>query len=285
MRGAVFGLDHKPNPEIEKKGMSIHVTPGLWFNYIAFNMEDPVVGGSKNKILRQAMNLAYDPTGAIEKFYLGLATRAHSPIPPAVFGFDPEYRHPYAGPNIEKAKALLASIGHPEGKGLPELTYDTTADSTYQQIGEYFKLQMAKIGIKVSINGVSWPELLARQKKKQFQICALSWVYDYPDVENAYQLAFGPNEAPGPNTMSYKNPEFDRLFKKMAVMRDGPDRLKIIAKLRDILAEDVPWIVTVNQAETRITHPWVHNFKTHQFEHGVEKYLRVDNLKRHEMIE
>ncbi|MBI3555151.1 MAG: hypothetical protein HY074_02660 [Deltaproteobacteria bacterium] len=278
--GDIFDLNHKARQTISEQGIEVFTTPGIWFNYVAFNMEDPVVGGEKNKFLRKAMALALDEGPMIEKFYLGLATRAETPIPPGIGGYEPSYRNPSREYNLVQAREILAKAGHANGQGIPELVYDLKSDMTYRQIGEYFQRSMAELGIRVSLNTVSWPELLSRVRRKQAQIWGITWQYDYPDAENGWQLLYSKNESPGSNESNYKNPKFDALYEKIALMRDSPERFALFAKMRDIFAQDVPWIITVNQAETRLTHYWLHNFKIHQFEHNVEKYLRVDVATR-----
>ncbi|MBI3636399.1 MAG: hypothetical protein HY216_09320, partial [Candidatus Rokubacteria bacterium] len=274
--GDVFDSEHKPKKALVDEGIEAQTTPGIWFNYIGFNMEDPVVGGAKNRFLRQAMAMALDEGPMIERFYLGLATRAETPIPPGIAGFDPKYRNPSREYNLVKARELLAKAGHPNGDGIPELVFDTKSDTTYRQLGDYFQHTMSALGLNVRVNQSSWPELLARIRRKQAQIFSASWQYDYPDAENGWQLLYGKNESPGPNEANYKNPRMDALYEKMASMPDGPARVALFEKMRDIFAEDVPWIITVNQMETRMTHSWVRNLKIHCFEHDVDKYLRVD---------
>ncbi len=280
----VFDDNHKLKQSLVAQGLEAFVTPGIWFNYVAFNMEDPVVGGEKNVYLRRAMALALDESPMIEKFYLGLATRAETPIPPGIGGFDPKFRNPAREYNLVRAREILAKAGHPNGQGIPELTYDLKSDMTYRQIGEYFQRAMAELGIKVNLNTVSWPELLSRVRRKQAQVWGITWQYDYPDAENGWQLLYSKNESPGSNESNYKNPKFDALYEKIALMRDSPERFALFAKMRDIFVQDVPWIITVNQAETRLTHSWLHNFKIHQFEHNIEKYLRVDVAARQKAL-
>jgi len=281
----VWGADHKPRAELRDKNIAVHVTPGDWFYYIAFNMDDPVVGGEKNKYLRKAMSMAFDEVPAIEKFYLGLAIKAESPIPPGIAGYDPNYKNPSRQYNLQKAREMLAKAGHPNGEGLPELVFDVRAATAVRQFAEYFQRSMEPLGIKIRINSLSWPELLGRIRKKQSQFWSISWLYDYPDAENGWQLLYGKNESPGSNEANYKNPKFDELYRKIAVMKNGPERNALFAKMRDIFAEDVPWIITVHPSETRLVQPWLSNFKIHTFEHNIDKYLRVNPEARKKALQ
>ena len=44
-----------------------------------------------------------------------------------------------------------------------------------------------------------------------------SWTMDYPDAENLMQLYYGPNAAPGSNSASYNNPEYNRLYETSCI--------------------------------------------------------------------
>lgn len=283
--GTVFSKNKKPRKEMRDKGIDVQVTPAIEFSYIAFNMEDPVVGGTKNKLLRQAISLAYDEAPIIETFYFGMAIRAESPIPPGVFGYDPNYRNPYRHYNLSKARALLAKAGHPEGKGIPELVYDAGGSPDMRQIGEYFQRTVALLGIKVKLNIGTFPQFLNRIKKKQAQVWSLNWLLDYPDAENVWALFYSKNESPGSNSTNFKNSEYDKLYEKMITLADGPKKQQIFQKMRKIVAEEVPLIVTVHRPETRLVHSWTHNVKIHAFEHNIEKYIRVDSKKRTKALE
>jgi ABC-type transport system substrate-binding protein len=272
----VLDGSHQTKEELRARGIRVHLEPGVIFNYFSFNMEDPIVGGEKNRFLRQAMSLAFDEVPAIEKFYFGLAKRAESPIPPGVGGYDPSYRNPSREYSLVKAREILKKSGHPNGEGIPELILDVRSDTTERQIAEYFQRSMAELGIKIKINQAAWPELISRIRRKQAQIWHISWVFDYPDAENGWQTLYGKNESPGSNGANYKNAEFDRLYDRIAAMPDGPARFALFKRMKEIFARDVPWVLTVHKMETRLSQPWLKNFKIHAFEGCVEKYLRVD---------
>lgn len=280
----ILDAEGQASKEMRDKGIQVFYEPGTWFNYIPFNQDDPVVGGEKNKWLRQAISLAYDEAPTIKMFFMGLARKAESIVPPGVPGYDENYKNPYRQYNLAKAREILAKHGHPNGQGIPELVLDLKSDSTQRQIAEYFARQVAQIGIKVRLNPVTWPELLGRVKKRQSQIWQLTWVYDYPDAENGLQLLYGPNASPGPNGTNYDNPKFNALYEKISTMADSPERRKLIRQMVNILHEDLPVITTVHQAETRLAQPWLKNFKLHVFDHNTEKYMRIDTAARDQAL-
>ncbi len=100
------------------KGMRLvkGVTPAIY--YLGFNMDDPVVGkpaGARGRALRQAMSLAVDSEEFARLFMNGRGIPAQSPLPPGIFGYDPDYRNPYRRVDLERAAALLRRAGYPNG--------------------------------------------------------------------------------------------------------------------------------------------------------------------------
>lgn len=262
------------------KGMRLSKTAELDITMTAFNMEDPILG--KSAKLRKAMALAYNNARRIDLFYTGRALPAQSPIPPGIFGYDETRKNPSGEYNVEKAKALLAEAGYPDGKGLPEFVSEEMADTTARQFGEMFQREMAKIGIKVRCNANTWPEFSAKMKSKRAQIFGYAWSADYPDPENFLQLLFGPNESPGPNNSNFKHARYDELYNKMKNMADGPERKKLIDEMVAIFYEESPWILGVHRLIYLLQHKWMRNYKYHPIGHGFYKYYRVDPKLREE---
>ncbi len=268
----------KLSPELAKKGMALEITEEPDVTYTAFNMEDPLIG--KNKKLRQAIAHAVDTKTLIERFYNGRAIKAHSPIPPGIDGYALEFKGKYLTFNIESAKKLLKEAGYPNGKGLPELNYDTTSSSTARQMAEFFKQELARIGIKLKIRTSTWPEFTKRQREKKLQIWGIAWLADYPDAQNFLQLLYGPNKSPGPNASNYDNPRYNKLYEKAMRLPPGPERTQVYYRMKSILAEDLPWITNVHRLGYRVYYPWLKNFKRHITISSFFKYLRIDSRQR-----
>lgn len=266
-------------PELKAKGIRLMIDPELDITHFSFNMKDPLVG--KNKYLRQALSVAYDEGPFIEKFYNGRAVAAQGPIPPGLSGYDPNYKNPYRQFDLNKAKELLAKAGYPEGKGLPPLEYATLTDSTTRQGTEYAEMAFGKIGVKLKVNGYSWPEFQSAVKNHKGQLWSFAWLADYPDAENFLQLFYSKNASPGPNDSSYSNPEFDRLYEKSLTLVEGPERTALYKKMSIIVVEDCPWIFGAHRLGYSLAYSWLKNVKPHDFDHARIKYYRIDpSLKK-----
>ncbi len=274
--------DRNLSPEYKEKGISLLINPSLDVTYTAFNHDLKLF---QNADLRRAMSLAYDVKKSNELFYNNTSLPAQSVVPPGIAGNIPNYTSPYRGPNIEEAKKLLAKAGYPEGKGLPEITYDCPSGTVSRQIGDYMKQQLAQIGVRIKVVTNPWPELQKKITKRQVMLYGIAWGADYPDAENFLQLLYGPNKAPGANGSGYNNPEFNKLFKTASIMQDSPERTALYEKMNRIAAEQAPWIYGVHRQNFTLRHSFLKNYMSTDFETGQAQYLNIDTKMKAKAVE
>lgn len=278
---AAVGTDGELTPALKDKGFNLRKYKVQEVVYMGINMDDPILG--KNKNLRLALCYAYDQKVPIERFYNGRAIVANSPIGPDMDGYDPNFKLPCKEYNLEKAKEYLKKAGYPDGKGLPTLEYSYPTSTTGRQFAEYLQQQFDKIGVKTTLAGHSWPQFQDRLRNKKAQIYGIAWSADYPDAENMLQLLYGPNSSPGPNNSNFKNKEFDKLYVEASRTPPGEKRTALYKKMRDIFAEELPWIPTVHRLGYQLSQGWVQNLKPNKTLQNPYKYMRIDLEKKKEL--
>ena len=263
-----------------RKGISLEIASDLDIYYLAFNMRDAILG--KNKYLRQALSLAYDTDLYNQIFMNGRGINAQGPLPPGIFGYDPKLKNPYKTHDLLKAKELMAKAGYPggidsrTGKQL-ELVYDIGSDSIRAREAAIFDMRcFEQLGIKMKLQVNTWAQQLERSHKGTFQMFSLGWIADYPDPENFLQLLYGPNAPPNPNSSSFSNPEYDRLYEEMKNMENTPEREAVIHTMVGIVIEECPWIFNVHSPSYVLRHSWAKNGKSHSISGNYRKYVRVD---------
>ena len=270
----------------EARGVRLYKDVEPTTAYLAFNMEDPLLG--KNRKLRQAISTAYDETRENEIFANGIELKAEQLLPPGVPGYDPDFKNPYRTENLAQAKALLAEAGYPggidpkTGKAL-ELTVDIIAESAgARQHAEFQKLQIEQLGIHCRLEENNWARFQDKQDHGQFQMNGGSgWNADYPDPENFFFLFYSKNIPPqGSNHSRYSNPEFDRLFEKMATMDNGPERMKLIRRLNEILVEDCPIVLQSHPVTFSLSQPWIPRVASNAMVPYGWRYAQLDPVLR-----
>jgi ABC-type transport system substrate-binding protein len=239
--------------------------------YLGFNWLDPVVGKGdtpeqqvRNRKLRQALSIAIDwEEGYSKVFPKKAGEAAHGPIPGGLFGsrhgtvegHNPVTHKVINGKvvrrDISEAKKLLAEAGYPGGRdaksGKPlVLNYDYQRQPTAELKAEldWMVKQFAKIDVQLDIRATDYNQFQEKVLKGKQQIFWWGWLADYPDPENFLFLLYGPNSKAkheGENTANWENDEYDKLYRQMASMDDGPERQRVIDEMVKIAQQEAIW--------------------------------------------
>ncbi|WP_425261979.1 ABC transporter substrate-binding protein [Rubrivivax sp. RP6-9] len=294
----------------EARGFKFPLMTDISNWYLGFNMLDPVVGrgatpeqDEKNRKLRQALSIAIDweeGYGRIFKHKGGVA--AHSPVPPGLFGsregqgtFHNPVTHvwrdgkPVRRP-IEDARRLLAEAGYPGGRdaatGKPlVLNYDFQRAITpeFKSENDWMVKQFAKLGIQLEIRATDFNQYQDKTLKGRHQIFWSGWLADYPDAENFLFLTYGPlgrSKNQGDNYANYDNPEYDKLYRQLQALDDGPAKQAVVDRMVAMLQHDAPWAFGYFPWGGLAFQSWVHNGKPSVLIRDMAKYYRVDPALR-----
>ncbi|WP_316804910.1 ABC transporter substrate-binding protein [Pedobacter nototheniae] len=193
----------------------------------------------KVKKVRQAINYAIDRDKLIKYLRNGIGIPATSGfIPKGMPGFDSVAVHGYSY-NPKLAAKLLIEAGFPEGKGLKEITLNTT--TTYKDLIEFIQGELSAIGIKTKIDvspSASLRELMAKNNVNFFRG---SWIADYADGENYLSMFYSKNKVPyGPNYTAFYNKAFDQLFEQSYYEPDNEKRFKLYRQMDQMVMDYSP---------------------------------------------
>ena len=296
--------------QFEERGFKFPLMTDISNWYLGFNMLDPVIGRGdtpaqqlKNRKLRQAIAIAVDweeGYGRIFKHKGGVA--AHGPVPPGLFGSregQGEFHNPFTHVwkdgkavrrPIEDAKKLLAEAGYPDGRdattGKPlVLNYDFQRAITpeFRSENDWMIKQFAKLGIQLEIRATDFNQYQDKTLKGKHQIFWGGWLADYPDAENFLFLLYGPlarSKSEGDNFANYENPEYDKLYRQLQSLDDGPQKQAVIDKMVHILQEDAPWCFGYFPWGGMAFQQWVHNGKPSIMIRDMAQYYRLDPALR-----
>lgn len=267
-------------PAMVREGITAQSERTLDFIFIGFNMEDKLLGGytPEKKALRQALSLAMDWQERNDAFYNGLNIIYDGPIPPGLDGYPPEGIAPnnYRGPNIPRAKELLAKSGYPNGEGLPAIEYYIGQGGNSQEQVEMFARHLARIGVKIQPRQVDFSTLISNVAKRKAPMFSFAWGSDYPDAENNLALFYSPNASPGSNHYNYKKPAYDKLYEQIRSMAPSPERTKIYEQMRDMVIEDTPFLGSMSRENYYLIGPRLKNMKATDIFTNWYKYLDVE---------
>ncbi len=280
------------SPEMKERGIALEkaVSPDVF--YIGFNFDDPVVGragGERSRKLRQAMSRVIDVEEFTRVFNNGRGVPAQSPIPPGIYGYDPDYVNPARRVDLERAKALMVEAGYPGGID-PEtgealrLTFDSadTSSAGLTKV-QFYVSAWKRIGIDVRVEATNYNQFLEKLRNGAHQVFESGWVADYPDPENFLFLLWsqmGKSEFGGPNATNFSNARFDELFVSMKTRENGPRRSSEIREMLRILEHERPWIELFHREEYSLYHGWVRNVKPMGISMPTYQYRDIDPVLR-----
>ena len=246
--------------------------PLLATQYYEFNM---LLEPFKDVRVRKAINYAVDRDDIIRSI---LNNQAHSAgeagiIPPAAFSgyasneikihgytFDPE-----------KAKALLAEAGYPNGEGFPTIDLKFNLGSIHAAVADEFAKDMKKyLNINVNIDGLSFEDKLEGQRNAKGQITRTSWYADYYSPETFLMNFYGKSVPDNPedpsllNLCRYKNDNFDNAFEMATAAHDIAERYKYFAEAEKIMMDDAPIIVLWYEETIKVTYSKVRNLRLNE---------------------
>ncbi len=256
-------------PFLAKQGIvgirNINADSGLFW----FNMEDPTVGGyTPDKVaLRRAISLAWDVDAEITQIRRG-GMRAQSPVVPHTTGFDPQYKSEMGDYDPTRAKALLDTYGYvdrdgdgwrdmPDGKPLL-LEVATEPDQLKRKYDELWKKCMTPLGIRVEFKPAQWPENLKSAYAGKLMIWQLASSAAGKDGQSALRRLY--SKGGNANLSRFKLEAFDKIYHRMEVIEDGPERDKLFLEAKRIAAAYMPYRYTAHRAEADMLHPWVVGF-------------------------
>jgi ABC-type transport system substrate-binding protein len=249
-----------------------YAEPALSAEYFVFNLQDPLIGA--NKALRQAIAWSVDSQGFIDLLLNGRGLPLATIVPQPIAGSEDEIGADYYHRDVAKAKQKLAEAGYPEGQGLPEIVFEYRAATKDARQGfEYIRNELAAVGIRAKANFSTFSAFLKKTESGNFQIASSGWAADYPDAENFYQLLYGPNGTPGPNSSMFVNAEYDALYERIRFMQNGPERYALFRRMSEIVKDEVPVLLRYNAIAFGIYQRNLKNLKRHMLVEKPYKYL------------
>lgn len=236
-------------------------TPGVNYNYLAFNLEDPIL---HIREVRRAIALALDLDALIEHRLHGHATRSRALLPPVSPFLDRDL--PLVERDLNQAQTLLDAAGFtdPDGDGpAPRLTLELKTSNKATAVGNarVLQAQLAEVGIRVELRSYEWGTFYGDIQSGNFQLTMMRWVgVSEPDF---YYEIFHSSQVPpnGRNRGHYDNPEMDRLLEAGRFTVDPDEQKRIYAEIQRLAAEDLPYVSLWHLNNVAVVHRRVKGYR------------------------
>jgi oligopeptide transport system substrate-binding protein len=215
--------------------------------YVCYNVEKAPFD---NPLVREAFSLVIDRNYIVEQITGTGETPASGFVPNGVndvagagaddfrtvggdyYSVDPaDYKA-----NCDKARALLAEAGYPNGEGFPIVDYLYNTADNHRAIGEALQnMWQTELGVTVTLTNQDWGVFLETRKNGDFVIARNGWIADYNDPITFLDMFITDG---GNNDSQYKNADFDAVIAKVKSAKTDEERFKGMHEAEDILFND-----------------------------------------------
>ena len=198
----------------------------------------------KDLRVRQALSLAINRAGIVERVMEGAALPTKQYLPPGNSNHvDDLLPDPY---EPERAKTLLKEAGYPNGFRIvlhgPNDRYVNDA-KIVQAVAQMWQ----RIGVQTTVDTMPWSSYATRAGKQEFAAFLLGWGVNSGEGTNplrAQIATWNPQRGLGTaNRGRYSNPEVDALLDTAMSTMDQAARDKIVLRTMKLAMDDVPVIM------------------------------------------
>ncbi|MDR2899858.1 MAG: ABC transporter substrate-binding protein [Clostridiales bacterium] len=214
------------------------VTPSTICRYVTMNQNIEYFSDVR---VRQALNYAIDKEAFVQVVKGGYGEALNSCLSPVLPFFAEQTPYEY---DVEKAKALLAEAGYPDG--FTATLWGNTETETVRGM-QFINQQLAEIGVTIEVvpmeeGTLSTAVYETTPETTELQMWYVSWSATDPD--NAVRSTFQSEMIPptGANTNYYNSPIVDEAIKNGNQSTTFEDQYKYYKEAQDQIWKDAVWM-------------------------------------------
>lgn len=215
----------------------------------------------KDKVVRQAINLAIDRQGLVNKVLGGYGTAGSSIVPPLYGALHYQPGADSLNYNPTKANAMLDAAGYARGgdgirrmpgngRPLSFRLFGRSDSATSKQSVAFVQGYLKDVGIATKVSIVAENRLTEVIGNGEYDLFEWGWVVE-PDPD--YQLSTftcgqrstrtGGKLSAGLSDSFYCNPAFDALYARQKTIIDVAQRTAVVKQAQQLLYDDAPYAI------------------------------------------
>lgn len=211
---------------------------GITFNVGNGDKADTPWGTDKR--LRQAFSYAMDRDAINQVVFEGAYAPGNQSFPPTSPWYNTEF--PIEARDVEKAKALLAEAGYPDGIDLIVQVPNTTIPLQLMQV---VQAMASEAGIRVEIVSKEFATLLSDQSAGDYQASQIGWSGRVDPDGNIHQFVTTDG---GINDAGYSHPAVDEALNAARSQADTAARKVQYDTARAVLIDEAPLVYLYHQS-------------------------------------
>ena len=195
-------------------------------------------------------------------------------MPPTQWSYDKNLKS--ASYDTDKAKALLAKAGYPNGFDITlwAMPVQRAYNPNARLMAEMIQADWAKIGVKAKIVTYEWGEYIKRAHAGEDDTMLIGWTGDNGDPDNWLGTLLGCEAVNGNNFSKWCYKPFDDLVTKAKVTTDQKQRTELYKQAQVIFKEQAPWFTIAHAVQLKPIRKEVVDFKLSPF--GRHTFYGVD---------
>lgn len=253
----------------ERSPEMLRVHPYLGTYFYRINTTAPHLADRR---VRMALALAVDREQLVRHVTGGGEHAAYTITPPGTQGYTAQSPQ---GFDPQRARALLAEAGYPDGAGFPvtELVYNTSESHRKLAVAVQ-QMWKQHLNIDVRLYNQDWKVFLSSVSALDYELARAVWIGDYVDPNSFLDMWL---TGSGNNRTGWSNPDFDRLVAVEAPRATSrEERYALLREAEWILLEDAPIIPVYIYNSVRLVHPSVHGLTPNLLNHIPYQRLWLD---------
>jgi oligopeptide transport system substrate-binding protein len=213
----------------KKEPQYLRQEPYVGTVFIRVNTTRPVLSDVR---VRQALALTIDRQQLCDHIMEGytpatsLTPKMGEYQPDKILSFDPE-----------KARALLAEAGFPNGANFPRFSMLISRPSARAQAEAVQAMWHKHLNILVDIQNKDWGSYISAQQNLDFDMAAAGWIGDYLDPTTFLHMWTKGN---GNNNTGWHSPQYETLLSKAAQQAEPAARLATLREAESLMMNAYP---------------------------------------------
>lgn len=224
--------------------------------------------------VRQALLLAIDRDSIVRNVMHGWSEIAGSFTPPGASGYDPDVEISF---DPERARALLAEAGYPDGEGFPPIDLLFNTQEVHRQIAETVQQMLRKnLNIRIGLYNQEFQAYLASVESGNYDMARAGWIGDYADPKTFLDLWLTDG---GNNQTGWSNVEYDRLIHEADRTADERERFHLLERAETILLREAPVIPIYHYRNNYLIRPSVKGWYSNILDRHPYKDIYLEPLE------
>ena len=195
----------------------------------------------KDARVREALSIAINRDAIVERIMGGVAVAAGELLPFGMFGAHEKGDMPPPAFDADRAKALLAEAGYPDGFGI---TLGTPNDRYINdaQVAQAVAQMWSRIGVPTEIDASTASTFFSRRNKFEFSVYLAGWGAGTGEMSSPLKALLATKDKTrgygATNAGQYSNPEMDALLSEALATVDDAKRQELLREASRVAMAD-----------------------------------------------